>query len=162
MKKTIMMIGIVFMLVFSVMVLAEGGKPEVEEKENETHTPEVAEAAEQHSQSEKIEIETKVTGLENAMLRVRKNESVSHLEDVLNKIAEHKRLNLYKLDQKVVEEQDNGEVTIHGKGPVKLFSAINWQYEYEYKVNPVTGDLTRNKRWYDIFMAGVEDIGATA
>lgn len=140
MKKTIIFLFGLMLLVATVMA-----------------QPSLIATAEHENETDKVDLHTTVPGLENAILHVNKNESVSHLEGVLAKIQEHRRLMLYQLDGKVVEESPTGDVTITGKGPVKLFSAFNIEYTYEYNVNPQTGELTRNKKWYDMFVAGIQD-----
>jgi len=109
-------------------------------------------------------ITTNIKGLENAMLRVKNNESILHLEQVMEKIKEQKRARLNQLEgleireniEKVGEFKEVKRVIAEGKKEAKLFYFIKLKKSYQYEINEETGNTIRIKRWYDIFWKDLE------
>ena len=103
-----------------------------------------------------IEVHSSVTGLENAVLRVQKNETREHLEDVLSKIEEKRKEQIAKLEKVIVEnDEKTNKTTIKGKGRAKLFGFISMDKTYEYEVDD-NGNVIKHRKFFD-FMFKSED-----
>ena len=124
------------------------------------------------SGNEKIERDTEdnetedfrsnVTGLENAMLHVRNNETKEHLESVLEKIQEKRKEQLSKLANLTVEiDQKTNSTIVLGEGHAKLFGFIPVSKEYEYEVSS-NGSLSKHGRFFDFLFKQEDDVSTSS
>lgn len=100
------------------------------------------------TQTQMHQFESKVTGLENAMLRVQKEEQKQHLEQVLAKIQEKRQQRLNKLDNLQITEHESGVILAKGKDDAKLLGLIKFKKTFRYQVQE-DGSLTYMPEWYD-------------
>jgi hypothetical protein len=75
-----------------------------------------------------------VTGLENAIVRVRNNETAIHLQEVLAKIDAKRELQITKLENKSADKLSDNSTLITGKGKAKFFGLIKMNKEFRYNV----------------------------
>ena len=104
-----------------------------------------------------MRLQTRVQGLENAILRVRTQERAQHLEQVMNKIQEQRKMMLMGLDNLVVEESDEGEIKAEGKRDAKLLNIFKLKHTYKYNIAE-DGTVVRQKRWFDMFWKDIEEV----
>jgi len=101
--------------------------------------------------------QSRVTGLENAMLRVRNEEQRNHLEMVMNKVQDHNRLRLMVLEGlEVTQDDETGEIIASGKKYAKLFGFLRFKYNYRYQINEESGDLFRVKNFFSWMWKDIE------
>lgn len=74
------------------------------------------------------------TGLPNAMLQVRNQETAQHLEQVWAKIQEKRQLQIAKLNNATAEKQLDNSTLVEGKGSGKFLGLFKAQHEYRYQV----------------------------
>ena len=82
----------------------------------------------------KERVQSQVAGLENAMLRVRNNETVAHLEQVMNMIQERHRQRLANLTNLEFDEDENGDVFCEGKKDAKFLGIFKLKHSYKYQM----------------------------
>ena len=105
-----------------------------------------------------IQIKTTVKGLENAVLRVRNNETKLHLEEVLLKIQDNRREIINKLENLTIESNENlSNIIITGKKNAKLFGFIKIKHIYKYEILN-NGIVIRQKLWYDKFFKDIGEV----
>ena len=111
----------------------------------------------QNRQETRLEIQSKVTGLENAILRVRNEETKQHLQQVMEKIQTQQRERLNRLeDLEIIEEED--EITAIGKKEAKLFGLFKLKHMYRYEIQE-NGNVIRQKRMFDWLWRDIEEVG---
>lgn len=95
-----------------------------------------------------IRIKSNVTGLENAIIRVRNNETAIHLQAVMKKI-EAKRLQKIKmLENLTFDVDENGDAFAEGKAKAKLLAAFTLRHRYNCHVFE-DGSTARKPRPFD-------------
>jgi len=92
-----------------------------------------------------------VTGLNNAILRVKNNETAQHLEDILAKIQEKQKIQIAKLDNITAEINKNGITMVHGKKEVKFLGLLKIKYAYYCQIHE-DGTALREHRIFDLLM----------
>ena len=102
-----------------------------------------------------LRLQLAITGLENAMLRVRNQETAQHLYQVMEKINESKRLNLNKLEDLEITEE-NGIINAKGKNPARFLNLFRLRHSYNYRISEA-GDVTRQKRFFDFLWKDIEE-----
>lgn len=95
-------------------------------------------------------------GLENAILRVRNEESKAHLEEVMNRIQERHRERLSQLDDLTFEEQEDGSLEAEGIGRGKFLGLIKLGYKYQYRVHE-NGQLVRVQKPFDFLFTDLDE-----
>ena len=118
--------------------------------------------------SAKMRVKPNITGLPNAMLRVR-NESVAlHLQEVLTKIQANRLETLNKLQNLTVEESETDKSIVNkplieatGTKEAKLFGLFKMKHKYVYNIddfgiNP--GNVVRRKSFVDKFWKDTENM----
>ena len=108
-------------------------------------------------QQEKVQQICQVTGLENAMLRVRNQERIQHLNQLMYKIQTQRREMLNRLDNLEIIEDDNEEVTATGKSEGKLFGFIKIQRRLKYRIDS-EGNVKRVRAWHEFMWKKNPDI----
>jgi len=102
---------------------------------------------------EKLEIK----GLENAMLRVRNEERVQHLNQVMEKIQEHRRAMLNNMEDLEIEEDEKG-IKATGKREALFLNAFKFKRNFQYRISE-EGNVVRVKAWHDFlwkFNGGID------
>lgn len=132
MNKNKIFIGLVLFVLFAVFVTAW---------KNVDKDPAVAEL--------KL-MESDVSGLENAMLRVRNEEQKHFLEKVMNRVQEKHRLRLNALDNVSFGVDKDFVVEAEGVKEDKLFGLFKAKHRIKYAVTD-DGDLVRRKNFFDFF-----------
>ena len=130
MKKILSMF--VFVILCSSMIFADNGNQNVDNTENE------------------IKQQSKVVGLENAMIRVRIQERAQHIEQVMEKIQTQRREMLNGLvDLEITEDEDENICAI-GKAEGKLFwGLIPIQRRLKYDIDS-EGNVKRVRTWHEL------------
>jgi len=82
-----------------------------------------------------VRTDVKVNGLENAILRVKSNETVGKLELVLKKINEKNREKLSRLKNIEIESKDSYNMRIEGVGKSKLLYFIPIKRVHVYEID---------------------------
>lgn len=122
-------------------------------------------AANENANTEKTEKETAVKsdvkGLENAMLRVRNNETKAHLEEVFAKIQDKRKEQLAKLENmEVSKDEKTNKTIIKGKGKAKFLGFIPSSKNYEYEVD-VEGNVQKHGKAFDFLFKKEDPIDQT-
>jgi len=151
MKKYAALIMVILMVITMMpTVLAEQqGNNQAEtqgnSEENEQGNNEVQEKnEEQEIEKNGEENKPEVRGLENAIMRVSKNETRKHLTYVMSKIEEKRRQMFSKLDMaEITIEEDI--ITIKGKKEAKLFGLFRMKHSYKFEINE-NGEV-KEKGW---------------
>lgn len=106
---------------------------------------------------EQLITQSKVTGLENAMLRVQNQERVQHLEQIMGKIQTKDRERLQNLTNLVISEDENTErIEAIGYKQAESMYFIKMNHSYKYSVSE-EGALQRQKRWFDFMWEDLEE-----
>lgn len=104
-----------------------------------------------------INFNSSVKGLENAILRVRNNETSEHLQTVLNKILEHRKLILAKLQNLQITKINDTEIVAEGRRNAKFLSFLTLKHKYKYTITE-QGDVIRKKIIFDLLWKDEADI----
>jgi hypothetical protein len=75
-----------------------------------------------------------ITGLQNAMIRVRSNETAMHLQQVMAKIQNKTITKLLEMKNVTFTVDDDGQVVVEGRKNAKLFGFLNMEKKYYCKV----------------------------
>ena len=98
-----------------------------------------------------------VTGLENAMLRVRNEEQKQNLEKILEKIQERKKERLNQVeDLEITESEDGGNLEAVGKKQARLLGILPMKKQVKYQISN-EGEITYQKGPWDGFFVFEED-----
>jgi len=101
-----------------------------------------------------------LSGLENAMVRVRNNATMEHLGEVLNKIQRQTKDHLMSMQQLQFRERvlEGNATVIEAVGikKAKLLYLFKFNHEYIYNIDS-EGSMERVKRFRDIFWKDLED-----
>jgi len=144
MKKLIfLMIGL--LLIGSLFVNAKINEPTWKQK-NVVATQTQQEIATQQK--------SEVKGLENAVLKVKTQERVQHLNQVMNKIQEHKRVMLNNMENLEIEEDEEG-IKATGQKEAMFLNAFKFKRTFQYRIDE-EGEVKRVKAWHD-FLWKLED-----
>lgn len=95
------------------------------------------------------EEKTKVIGLENAILKVRNNETSAHLEEVLAKIQTKQKEIFQKLQNLTVESKGKNTIA-KGFKKDKFLGIFKIKHSYKYVILE-DGTFTRQKKFIDNF-----------
>ena len=90
--------------------------------------------------------QSKVQGLENAMLKVQNNETIQVLEQVMNKIQEKNRERL-RLLQNLTFEEKEGKFFSYGKAEAKFLNIIPFKKQVKYEIDE-DGNMERKKSFF--------------
>ena len=90
--------------------------------------------------------QVKIVGLENAIMKVRSNETKVHLEAVLNNITAKSALQTLK---KLEFREENGQVIAEGLKMKKFLGLFKVDRKIIYHISE-TGELTRKGRFLDL------------
>ena len=107
--------------------------------------------------SEAIPIENKITGLENAQLRVRNEEQKQLLEQVMNKIEERARERLNQYEDLTIDIDEDDEITAQGFGEKRFLGILPVKARYVYQIQQ-DGELQYQRQWYDNLFTLEEEI----
>ena len=99
-------------------------------------------------------IQSQVMGLENAMLKLRINESSQNMEQVMNQIQTTQRERLQKLENLTFEFEE-GIAYTYGKTEAKFLGLIPFQKQVKYEIDS-SGLLTRQKNMFG-FLWTIQD-----
>lgn len=103
---------------------------------------------------------TNISGLENAIIRVRNNETAMHLAQVMIKIQEKRIQQISKLEAIEIEQDAKTNATvIKGIGKARLFGFIPVNKEYKYEINE-TGEVVKQKKALDFLFKKQDPIDA--
>ena len=105
-----------------------------------------------------IEIPSKTYGLENAILRVRNESVVAHLENVLEKVQNRWRERLSNMDGLTIETDYNDDVIATGRKPAKFLGIFKLLHRYRYQIEE-NGEVIRKRTFFDIFWVDIENGG---
>ena len=105
--------------------------------------------------AKKQEVQSKVVGLENAMLKVQSQEKVQHLQQVMEKIQAQWQERLNNLDDLEFEE-DNGEVAAKGRGKALFLGFIPMKHTHRYRIME-DGTVVRQRWFTDFLFKDIED-----
>jgi len=94
-----------------------------------------------------IQEKSEVKGLENAMVMVRTQERKEHLEQVMNKIKEHRRTMLNNMENLEIEEDEEG-IKATGQREAMFLNAFKFKRNFQYRINE-EGEVKRIRAWYD-------------
>lgn len=97
-----------------------------------------------------------VTGLENAILRVRNEETAVHLTQVMAKIEEKRMEQLRKKSDLLVEETVEGDVEVSFRENARFLGLLKVPKKARYELSN-TGELTYKKGPWD-FLFSQEDL----
>lgn len=95
-----------------------------------------------------VGIKLEVKGLNNAIVKVKNNETRQHLEEVLNKILEQRREVLSKLEALEIRENADGAVEAEGKKEMKFLGFLNVKRKVKYIIDE-NGEIIRQPRGFD-------------
>lgn len=97
-------------------------------------------------------VPSRVTGLENAQLRVKKESTASHLDEVLQKVETKRREQLNKLTNLNIEEKDDGTIEATGKKPAKFLKQekLEFNKKHTYQISN-QGEVNLKKSFWDTF-----------
>jgi hypothetical protein len=112
---------------------------------------------------EKEQTRSTVMGLENAMIRVGQDETKAHLESILERTRTMKQSHFEKLESLnnlIVEKNSMGQVIAKGEGEAKFLGLFRSRYQYMYQIDEATGEMTRQRHWYDFAFGQIEELPA--
>jgi type II secretory pathway component PulK len=137
MKKLLFIISVMLLLMVSVVSAQKFGETQ------QTMSKDRDMIQERNETQEKINL----TGLPNAMLRVRNEETRMHLEQVWAKIQakDMARLNMTKVE---FSEDDSGKVLMKGVKEAKFLGLVDVNKQYKYTLND-DGTISRVKQGID-------------
>lgn len=103
----------------------------------------------------KIQLNSSVQGLKNAMIQVKNQSRAEHIEKVMNRIQERHRERLNRLEDLTFTENEdakdcegNCSIMATGRGPAKFLWLFQKERKYQYEIQP-DGEIKQQKRWYD-------------
>ena len=105
-------------------------------------------AQEQPKIQNKERVEVKLKGIENAITRVKNNETRQHLEQVMNKIQEKRRETLNKLENLIIEKNEENKYVAVGKTKAKLFGFIKMNKKVKFEITE-EGVMKRKRMFWD-------------
>jgi len=114
------------------------------------------EVAVDNANCNQLRLQLQVNGLENAIIKVKNQETAQHLEQVMNRILEHRKLILQKLQNLTITEQD-GDIIAEGKTDAKLLGIFKLKHSYKYNLAE-DGQLTRIKKWHEFLWKDTGDM----
>lgn len=101
-------------------------------------------------------VEIKVKGLENAMIKVKNNETSEHLNEVLMKIQEKRTEQLAKLEGLTFEENEDGTIKAEGVGESKFLGLFKVKRNKNFVINE-DGSVERVKKTFDVLFTEKEE-----
>lgn len=168
MKKIMILIMMVIMMTSTVFAAHNGPRFELDEDErlSEADEIELEEALEEDIESRddlsdsfpelrregKQIKESKVVGLENALIRVGNNSAAARIELNLMKITRERTREMAQLSELIIEEDEFNTEIIKalGKGKAKFLGLIDVEKIYRYKINEETGETIRSRSIIDL------------
>jgi len=102
------------------------------------------------------QLQSRVPGLENAVIRIRNEETQQVIEQVMERIQTQQRERLNKLENLEVQTGSDGSLKAEGLKQAKLFGFINIKRNVEYQIAE-NGELTRTRGLSDFLWKGLEE-----
>lgn len=83
---------------------------------------------------DEIRYHNNLTGLPNAMVQVRNNDTANHLQDVWDKIQEKRLTQFSHLENLTAERMSDNSTEITGMGHAKFLGLFNMNKQYRFNV----------------------------
>jgi len=149
MKKLILILFVLFVLPFSIAIQGNNNN-----QENFNSKMEISQV--RNKVQERVRTQN-ITGLENAIIRVRNQEQKQHLEQVMEKIQTRTKEKLSQIEDLEFDVDKEGVSFAEGKKKAKFLYMFTMRHKYRCSIQD-DGTAIRNNRWTDLFF---KDLDAT-